>query len=278
MKTKYSNPLKLTEDYLRRKKYSEQTIKMYVLKIESVVSFSENDIYHITVNDFNNYIDECILLNPDISHSFINQVVSAGKLFLKHGLNKTDKNIRALERPRSKKTIPTVLSIDEVYGMINSTNNLKHQCIIDIAFCHGLRRQEIIDLTIFDIDSKNMLLRVKNSKGDKDRNIPLNQDCLERLRRYWKQCKPSEFLFEGQDGQKYSATSIYNVVKNAAKLAGITKNVSPHTLRHSFTSYLVKLDVNLVKIREWMGHKHSTTTERYTHIVFNEENPIKFCA
>ena len=274
MKTKYSKPIHNIESYMLRKKYASSTIKQYIHQIENVIDFSDSDVYHITANDFNNYIDEQLSIN-NISSSFINQVISAGILFLKHGLGKTDQSIRPLNRPRSDRKLPTILSIGQVYDMINASNNLKHQCIIEIAFTHGLRRHEIINLTIFDIDSANMQITIKNSKGAKDRNIPLNKDCLIRLRKYWKKHKPTQYLFEGQFGGKYSATSITNIIKDNAELIGIRKKVSPHSLRHSFGSHLVKLGVNLRVIQEWLGHASSKTTEIYTHVTSDFENPIK---
>lgn len=91
---------------------------------------------------------------------------------------------------------------------------------------------------------------------------------------YYKMCHPKEYLFNGVKGGQYSTTSLSSIIKQAAKRAGIKKNVHPHTLRHSFATYLVSIDKNMAKISEWMGHSSVKTTETYSHIV-HEDNPIR---
>lgn len=246
-----------------------KTIKVYSRQFSLFLEyFKGEDLRYLSESSIKDYI---LLLHEIYDYSSIVHAISSIEFFYLK-LNKRKRKLN-LPRPKKGKYIPTVLSIDEVYKMIVSLSNLKQKCIIEIMFTHGLRRQEVINLTVFDIDSSNMELIIKNSKGAKDRNIPLNEDCLINLRRYWKQYKPKKYLFEGQSGGKYSASSIVNVVKNAAQLANIKKNVTPHTLRHSFASYLVSIDKNLKKISKWMGHSSTKTTEIYTHII-HEANPI----
>ena len=133
----------------------------------------------------------------------------------------------------------------------------------------GLRRSELLNLKLVDIDSKRMLIRVKDSKGNKDRYTLLSKTALEDLRIYFKDWKPREYLFEGQKGGKYSAVSVLKIVKEAAKKARIKQTVTPHVLRHSFATHLLESGVDLRQIQVLVGHGSSKTTEIYTHVATN---------
>ena len=249
---------------------ANSTISQYSKQFQMFIEyFKDSDIRYISESEIKDYL---LVLNLKYKYSSIVHAIATIEFYYLN-LN-SRKRVLNLPRPKKGSYLPEVLSIEEVKLMINSTDNIKHKCIIEMLFTHGLRRQELIDLKLGDIDSTNMILRVKDSKGSKDRNIPLNKECLVNLRKYWKKEKPKKFLFEGSDNIKYSATSIYNIVKNTANSARINKSISPHSLRHSFASYLVKMNINLAKISEWLGHRSTKTTEIYTHI-FYECNPIR---
>lgn len=263
MKTKSSNPLKLLEDYLLRKRYSQNTIDSYLHSIKNVIEFSDKDIYHITADDFNEYINDIGIL---YSNSFVNQIISSGILFLKYGLYKTDRIINKLERPRAEKKLPEILSKGEVVRIIDNIPNIKHKAFIATIYAHGLRISELINLTIENVDSKRGFLIIKQSKGKKDRNIALNQNCLKLLRIYFLKYNPKHYLFEGQKGFTYSTTSIRKVLQRAVDKSGITKHITPHTLRHSFATHLLEQGIDLRIIRDILGHVSTKTTEIYTHV------------
>src|SRR5690554_2897293 len=169
----------------------------------------------------------------------------------------------SIERPRKKEALPKVISLEEVKGIILKTNNIKHKCIVSLLYSAGLRRSELLNLKLQDIDSKRMSILVKNSKGGKDRVTLLNENVLKDLRKYYKKWKPKKYLFEGKEGTQYSASSVLNIIKKAAKKAGIKKNVSPHILRHSFATHLLENGTDLLYIQELLGHSSSKTTEIY---------------
>lgn len=150
--------------------------------------------------------------------------------------------------------------------MLRVTKNLKHKSIIAILYSCGLRRSEIINLKLTDIDSKRMLIKIRGAKGWVDRYVQLAKPTLELLRKYYKKDNPVKYLFEGERGNMYSPSSVQNLVKNAAIKAGINKRVTPHTLRHSFATHHLEQGTDLRYIQEWLGHKSSKTTERYTHV------------
>ena len=168
-----------------------------------------------------------------------------------------------------------MISKEDVLNLVEQTNNIKHRCIVELLYGSGLRRNELINLKIEDIDSKRMLVRVKQAKGNKDRITLLSQNALRDLRCYYKTWKPKEYLFEGQKGGKYSGQSVVKVVKAAASQAGIRIPVTPHMLRHSFATHLLEAGVDLRQIQVLLGHQSSKTTEIYAHVVTNTFKTIK---
>ena len=180
-----------------------------------------------------------------------------------------------IERPRKEYRLPQVISKDEVLSIINHTNNLKHKCIVQLIYGSGLRRSELLNLKVEDIDSKRMLVRIKQAKGNKDRLTLLSQNALLDLRNYYKIWKPKKYLFEGQKGNRYSGQAVVNIIKNAAFRAKISIPVTPHMLRHSFATHLLESGVDLRQIQILLGHQSTKTTEIYTHVATNTFKTIK---
>ena len=168
-----------------------------------------------------------------------------------------------------------MISKEEVLAIIDNTNNIKHKCIVSLLYSGGLRRGELINLKIVDIDIKRMLIRVEDAKGNKDRYTLLSLRVLKELRSYYKKWQPKVYLFEGPSGMKYSSRSIANIIINAAAKAGIRKNVTPHMLRHSFATHLLENGTDLRNIQALLGHSSLKTTEIYTHVAISSFNKIK---
>jgi site-specific recombinase XerD len=168
--------------------------------------------------------------------------------------------------PKRKKTLPVVLDLSEVEALFAVTENIKHKAILMIIYSSGLRISEAANLKITDIDSKRMMVRVQQGKGSKDRYTILSQTALEQLRQYWRQYRPKEWLFEGSNDTHLSITSIWQIFHDAKKRAGITKPVSPHSLRHSFATHLVEAGTSLHHVQLLLGHRSPTTTTVYLHV------------
>jgi site-specific recombinase XerD len=155
---------------------------------------------------------------------------------------------------------------------------MKHKSILMLIYSAGLRRSELLNLRISDIDSERMVINIRGAKGKKDRISLLSSNILNLLRKYYKEYKPKTFLFEGAKGNKYSPTSVSNILKSAALKAGINKKVTPHMLRHSFATHLLEQGTDLRYIQELLGHSSSKTTEIYTHVskraIDKIQNPI----
>ena len=168
------------------------------------------------------------------------------------------------------------MSKEEILSIIDHTNNIKHQCIVSLLYSSGLRRSELLHLKMTDIDSKRMVIKIEQAKGNKDRYTVLNQSVLEDLRIYYKVYNPKVYLFEGPiSGKKYSHSSVLKIVVRAAERAGIGKRVSPHILRHSFATHLLESGVDLRYIQLLLGHNSTKTTEIYTHVATNTFMDIK---
>lgn len=259
---------------LNLKRYSENTIKTYsnyFLDFQSY--FSTSDLNDITASQINDYILYLIKKN-DISISQQNQRISAIKFYYEKVLGREKLNFY-IERPKRERKLPGVLDKSEVQAIINSTHNIKHKCILSLIYSSGLRRNELLNLEKEDIDSKRMLLKVRGGKGKKDRYTTLSEKLLQLLREYYKQYRPENYLFEGPEGNRYSATSIQNILKKSAKEAGIKKRVHVHMLRHSFATHLLEQGTSLRIIQELLGHESIKTTEIYTHITNSDIEKIK---
>lgn len=182
---------------------------------------------------------------------------------------------------KSHKTVPVVLSMDEVARLIHAIDNVTYKTIAILMYSAGLRVSEAIKLKISDIDSKNMQLLITDAKRNKDRYALLSEKCLQALRTYYKLYKPTNYLFEGQRFNLYiSKESVEGSLSVAAMKCCINKKVTPHTLRHSFATHLLELDTNLYYIKQLLGHSSLRSSARYLHTIsfsnMNVKSPLDF--
>jgi len=208
------------------------------------------------------------------SDSYLNQAINSIKFYYEIVLNIPNR-FYSIDRPRKQEKLPEILAKETVLKMIDIAANLKHKCILSLLYSAGLRRSELINLKITDIDSTRMLIRVAQGKGKKDRFTLLSKNVLVDLRSYYKIYRPKTYLFEGADGGKYSGSSVLKIVKRAAKKAGIYKKVTPHMLRHSFATHLLEDGVDLRYIQTLLGDNSTRTTEIYTHVAVTNFKNIK---
>jgi len=259
---------KVLEQYKNRliqQRYSQNTIDIYCNYFKDFCNFFKNsDLLNINPEQINKYILDLIKIKK-ISISQQNQRINAIKFYYEKILGR-EKQYYSLHRPKKEHKLPKVLSKNEVKRIFNSCNNIKHRCILMLIYSSGLRRSELIDLEISDIDSERMVVNIKGAKGKKDRISLLSENTLHLLRDYYKNYKPKIYLFEGPQGRKYSPTSVANILKKSAQKAGLTKRVTPHMLRHSFATHLLEQGTDLRYIQELLGHNSSKTTEIYTHV------------
>jgi len=264
------------DEFLRKleiEHYSFNTVKTYVSMFEKFINhYKEKELSDINENDIRNYLQH--LAGMKFSSSYNKQVICSIKFYYEKVLGMPHRFYK-IEAPRNEFRLPRVISKEDVQLLINSTNNLKHRCIASVLYSSGIRRSELINLKIEDIDSKRMMVFVRRAKGRKDRFTLLSEQLLKDLREYIKRYKPKIYLFEGIAGGKYSGTSVLNVVKNAGIKSGIRKKVTPHMLRHCFATHLLEAGVDLRHIQILLGHSSSRTTEIYTHVAMNNIRGIK---
>ncbi len=264
------------ETYLSKlelKRYALNTCKTYINLFEKFINHYPNqDVAALSEREVRTYLQYLIQQNK--SDSYINQSINSIKFYYEVVMGMPNR-FYSIERPRKKQKLPQVLSKEEVLLMIEHTNNIKHRCILSLLYSAGLRRSELLHLKLTDIDSKRMLVKVENTKGNKDRYTLLSATLLKDLRIYYKQWKPKEYLFEGPKGGMYSGSSIKEIVSRAAKKSRILKKVTPHMLRHSFATHLLENGTDLRYIQSLLGHNSSKTTEIYTHVAVNSFRMIK---
>lgn len=259
---------------LETRKYSLNTAKIYIPMFERFINYFPITTKLMELNEqhISTYLQS--LVQEGKSNSYINQAINAIKFYYEVVLEMPNR-FYSVERPYKQETLPKVLCKEKVISMITKTRNIKHQCIISTLYSAGLRRAELLNLKVTDIDSDRMMIRVEQSKGNKDRYTLLSEKLLLQLREYYKAYHPKNYLFEGANGSQYSETSVSQIVKRAAKKAGITQKVTPHMLRHSFATHLLESGVDLRYIQTLLGHNSSRTTEIYTHVALSGLSSIR---
>lgn len=252
--------------WMEHKRYSSQTIKTYVDALNIFLKYIQPPSVHDIKNEDVVLFVTGYILPRKLSFSYQNQVVNALKLFYRE-IVRSNLNIMELERPRTQKKLPNVLSVEEVMLILQSADNYKHKTMLSLIYSCGLRRSEALNLKPHDIDSKRNILIIRNAKGYKDRVVPISDKMIMMINEYMRRSRPREWLFEGYvPGQRYSETSLQEVFKAALKKSGIIKNASLHWLRHSYATHLLETGTDLRYIQELLGHKSSKTTEIYTHV------------
>lgn len=255
------------EDYLLKlelKKYANNTVRAYVSSFENFLNhYSNEEPINLNEIDVRNYLQK--LVQEGRSNSYINVAINSIKFYYEIVLGMPNR-FYSIERPRKEKHLPEVLSNEEILRIMEHTNNIKHRCMVGLLYSSGLRRGELLNLTVADIDSKRMVVRVRQAKGNKDRLSVLSANLLKDLKTYYKKYRPINYLFESPDRNQYSASSVLKIISAAAKKAGIYKRVTPHMLRHSFATHLLENGTDIRHIQLLLGHSSTKTTEIYTHV------------
>jgi len=244
----------------------EATIRTYTSMMEAFLKFvAPRKASECNADDLVRMVNDYIL-PMGLSYSYQNQLISAVKKFYREICNdKIDPG--EFTRPRVRHRLPNVLSKDEVKRILSAPMNEKHRVLLSMIYGCGLRRSEAIMLELEDVDRDRMLLSVRQSKGFKDRIVPISLKLVDMIDSYIERYKPAVFLFEGQrQGYPYSATSIEKIFIVACTKAGIRKKITLHGLRHSYATHLLESGTDLRYIQELLGHKSSKTTEIYTHV------------
>ncbi len=255
---------RMIED-LTIRNYSPRTIDIYVDRLAKFAQYfgqSPDRLGPAHIREFQLFLVQ----TKKASWSQYNQSVCALRFFYRVCLGKTWM-IEHIPFPKQPKRLPVVLSRQEVQRLFGALSNLKHRTILMTLYATGLRVSEALALQIADIDRQRMLIRVRQGKGRKDRYVPLSQTLLDELRRYWRCYRPACWLFPSTDPSRaLTAGTVQKLCNKAARKAGLSKRVTPHTLRHSFATHHLEAGTNLKTIQVLMGHRHLNTTSLYLHV------------
>ncbi len=273
--TKITTLLERFSNYMKEKRYSPRTIEAYSECLQIFFNYhAEKNILEIDNADLSNFNRQYII-ERKLSATYQTQFIKAIQLFYEKIPSKK-LILENIERPRKGRFLPRVLSKEDVGRIIGGTINLKHRTMLSMIYACGLRRSELLNMKIVDVDSKRNVVVIRHGKGDKDRIVPLSGKILTMLREYFKLYRPQTWLFEGQEpNTPYTESSLQNVFKAAKERAGIRQKFTLHCLRHCYATHLLEAGTDLRYIQELLGHSHSKTTEIYTHVSARSIQRIK---
>ncbi len=253
------------QQLLQLKGYSKNTFRTYTSEFHCLMRLLGN----VAVSSLSKAHIQSYLLwlmqKQKYSEQHLHTAINAVKFYFEQ-VEGRGKEFYDLPRPKKPFRLPRILAEEEVVALVKSTPNLKHRALLMTAYAAGLRVSELVNLKIKDIDSKRMMIFIEQSKGKKDRMVPLSKLLLDTLRTYVRQYKPTFYLFEGGKGP-YSSRSAQLILKEAKMKAGIYKRGSIHSLRHSYATHLLQGGTEVRYIQAFLGHNSLKTTMRYTHVM-----------
>jgi len=257
---------------LRRRMIEDMTIRKlapktqqgYIRAIKNFAAFLRRSPDTATFEDIRRF--QLHLVESGVDTPTLNHTTSALRFFFRVTL-KQPTIIEHTQFIRQARRLPVVLSPEEVARLLNAAPGLKYKAALSVAYGAGLRASEVISLKVCDIDSKRMIIRVEQGKGRKDRNVMLSPHLLALLRAWWQAARPNGWLFPGRNpAQPMTTRQLNRACHAAAQAAGIERNVSLHTLRHSFATHLLEQNIDVRVIQVLLGHAKIESTALYTRV------------
>ena len=265
------------------RRMSKNTTSSYIRDLEGYKEFLENERKINSTLDISKKDIECyleFLSNNNYTTTSLARKLTAIKNFHKYlfatGVVNVDESI-TIERPKLRKSLPNVLTIDEVDNLLNVKTitpfDYRNKAMLELLYGTGLRISEMLDLKLTDVDFENCIVRCYG-KGSKERIVPIGEYIIDSLNNYLENGrnklinskKISDFLFLNSRGSRISRFSFFKILKRLLAEKGIKKDVSPHSLRHSFATHMLENGADLRSIQELLGHSDIATTRIYTHI------------
>lgn len=256
---------KAMHEQLMLKGYSAHTLRTYLAELKHLLQLlGDFDIDDLTPKRLKDYFLYC-LKREGMQERKMNGKINAIKFYFEQVLHRP-KMFFDIPRPKKPQTLPKMLSKTEVKQILGVTTNTKHSIALQLCYGMGLRVSEVVALKLVDIDSKRMVVHISGAKGKKDRYVPLPHTLISKLRNYYLEYRPKEYLLEGQYGGPYAIASVQHIFKNAMKKAGINKRIGVHGLRHSYATHLLEAGADMRFIQELLGHNSVLTTQVYTKV------------
>lgn len=256
------DPIARFQQEMKLRRLSQKTVKSYTYYITQCLGWSRKGARDVNTDDIRHFLEH--LAVDDVSSSTLNTAYSALKFYFGNILHR--KFFFNIPRARRDHQLPTVLSKEEIKKMITLTTNPKHNCMLSLLYGTGMRVGELVRLRMGDVDNCRNIIAIRHGKGAKDRFVMLPVNLREILIKQSQMKKSCDFLFTNGRGCHLTEATIQKVVKQAAKRAGINRDVSPHTLRHSFATHLLENGTDIRYIQELLGHANLQTTQIYTHV------------
>jgi integrase/recombinase XerD len=254
-------------DDMRARRFKEKVQKDYVRHVGNFTAFLGRSPNTATSEEVRLF--QVHMANQPIGAPTINAAIAALRFFFNVTLERPDA-VRHLTTVHKPRRAPVVLNQDEMVRLLEAAPGIKYKAAFGVAYGAGLRVSEVVALKVSDIDSKRMTLRVEQGKGQRDRYVFLSPQLLEWLREWWRAARPQGWLFPGQNPvNPMTARQLVRAVHAAARVAGIVKRVTPHTLRHSFATHLLEQGVDIRVIQVLLGHAKLETTALYTRVAVN---------
>ena len=252
---------------LQRRNRSQSTIRSYLAAVEDFARYFKTPPDQLGREHLRQY--HLHLIEKKLATNTIAGRIAALRFFYVKTLRRPYPQLD-LPNPKRPQRLLTVLSREEVARLLGAAPNLYRYTLLRTAYATALRRSEVCQLKVEDIDSERMMIRVRQGKGQRDRDLPIDSNLLETLRAYWRWQRPPTYLFpEGRHhsrNQPITSKVVWRAVREAARRAGITKHVSPHTLRHSRATHWYEAGIDLPVIQRLLAHTHLETTTIYIHL------------
>jgi integrase/recombinase XerD len=255
---------RMLED-LRIRNYAPTTVACYIRSVAEFAKHFNKPPDQLGPEEIRSW--QLFLLNEKrVKLSTYIQAVCALRFFYQNTLHQRIE-IDRIPLPRYEKKLPVILSKAEVKALLEAPKNLKHRAILATMYGAGLRVSEVAKLKVHDLDRERHVIWVRGGKGHKDRQVMLAAPLRDLLAAYWRWKRPTNWLFPGRNTDFPIATvSVFRACTKAARKAGISKHIHPHSLRHAFATHLLDEGVNLLVIQALLGHAHLKTTARYLHL------------
>jgi len=254
--------LNKTERELKIKNYSPKTLKSYLYSLREYFSFKGDNLSKLDQENIRNFLLHCEQkqISPQSRNLFLNSI----KFYYRNVVKNQQKiDIQSAKKPKS---LPIVLSRDEIRKILESPKNAKHKLLLSLAYGSGLRVSEVVALKVQDLDFEELTVLLKQAKGQKDRISVMPQGLINDLKNLVAGKEKGDFVFASERGGKLTTRTAQKVFGNALRKAGIKKDATFHSLRHSFATHLLENGVDVRYVQELLGHQNIRTTQIYTQV------------
>lgn len=254
--------LQKAEREMKIKNYSSKTVKSYMYGLREYFAFKGSNFIGLDQENIRDFLLACEQkqISPQSRNLFLNAI----KFYYRNVLRGPQKiEIQSAKRPKS---LPVVLSRNDIGKIIDSLKNVKHKLLVSLAYGAGLRVSEIIVVKVQDLDFEELTVHIKQAKGQKDRISVMPQSLVDALKNLVAGKQMNDFVFESERGGKLTTRTAQKVFEIALKISGVKKDATFHSLRHSFATHLLENGTDVRYVQELLGHQNIRTTQRYTQV------------